>query len=69
MKQIVLVILRGYKICISPILPPSCRFYPSCSDYTFQAINKYGAGKGMWLGFKRLLRCHPFNPGGIDELG
>ncbi|MCX5801350.1 MAG: membrane protein insertion efficiency factor YidD [Candidatus Eisenbacteria bacterium] len=68
MKQSILLLLRGYRVLISPIFPPSCRFYPSCSDYTSQAVSKYGAGKGVWLGLKRLLRCHPFDPGGIDEL-
>lgn len=45
-----------------------CRFYPTCSEYTYQAINKYGIMKGMWIGIKRIVRCHPGNPGGIDNL-
>jgi putative membrane protein insertion efficiency factor len=68
MKKILVVILKAYQLCVSPLFPPSCRFYPSCSQYTLQAVRKYGAGKGMWIGLKRLLRCNPFNPGGIDEL-
>ncbi|KPJ61177.1 MAG: hypothetical protein AMJ46_02335 [Latescibacteria bacterium DG_63] len=68
MKRFVVLLLRGYQVCISPILPPSCRFYPTCSEYTLQAVRKYGVGKGVWFGLKRLLRCNPFNPGGIDEL-
>ena len=68
MRTLAILFLRGYQFLISPILPPSCRFYPSCSEYTLQAVRKYGVGKGMWLGLKRLLRCNPFSPGGIDEL-
>jgi putative membrane protein insertion efficiency factor len=68
MKRFVVLLLKGYQLCISPIFPPSCRFYPSCSEYTLQAVSKYGAGKGVWFGLKRLLRCNPFGPGGIDEL-
>lgn len=68
MKRFIALLLRGYQVCISPIFPPSCRFYPSCSEYTLQAVNKYGVGKGVWFGLRRLLRCNPFNPGGIDEL-
>ena len=57
-----------YQLCISPFLPPSCRFYPTCSDYCRKAIEKYGLLKGGWLGMKRLTRCHPFNPGGYDPV-
>ncbi|HHF98375.1 MAG TPA: membrane protein insertion efficiency factor YidD [Candidatus Aerophobetes bacterium] len=57
-----------YKNFISPWLPSVCRFYPTCSEYTLQAIEKYGARRGVLLGFKRILRCHPFNPGGYDPL-
>jgi uncharacterized protein len=53
---------------LSQALPPSCRFYPSCSEYTLQAIAKYGVRKGGWLGIKRILRCHPYNPGGYDPV-
>jgi hypothetical protein len=60
--------IRVYQLTLSQALPPSCRFYPSCSEYTLQAIAKYGALKGGWLGVKRILRCHPFHPGGYDPV-
>ncbi|UCF78420.1 MAG: membrane protein insertion efficiency factor YidD [Candidatus Eiseniibacteriota bacterium] len=68
MKRFALLLLRGYQVCISPLFPPSCRFYPSCSEYTRQAVSKYGISRGVWFGMKRLLRCNPFSPGGVDEL-
>jgi len=68
MKTVVVLLIRGYQLLISPIFPPSCRFHPSCSEYTRQAVAKYGPGRGMWMGLTRLLRCHPFNVGGIDEV-
>ncbi len=57
-----------YRRLISPFLPPSCRFYPTCSDYTQQALKKYGLVKGGYLGARRILRCHPGNPGGYDPV-
>ena len=67
-RRIVLLPIRGYQKFISPGLPPSCRFSPSCSQYALEAVSKYGALKGMWLGARRLVRCHPFNPGGFDPV-
>ena len=67
-KRVALSLLRLYQRAISPSMPPSCRFVPSCSEYTYQAISKYGVIKGGWLGLKRLLRCHPFHPGGYDPV-
>jgi putative membrane protein insertion efficiency factor len=64
----VLLFLRGYKRFLSPLLPPMCRFEPTCSVYTMQAVEKYGALRGSWLGVRRLARCHPFNPGGWDPV-
>jgi putative membrane protein insertion efficiency factor len=67
-KFVALGLIKLYKMTLSKVLPPSCRFYPSCSMYTYEAINKYGVIKGSWLGFKRILRCNPFNPGGYDPV-
>lgn len=68
MKKAALILLKGYKILISPILGNHCRFQPSCSTYTYEAIEKYGLFKGAYLGGKRLLRCHPFHSGGVDPV-
>jgi hypothetical protein len=68
MKMLALGMLRLYKRFISPLLPPSCRFHPTCSVYMYQAIEKYGVVKGGWMGIRRLSRCHPFNPGGYDPV-
>jgi putative membrane protein insertion efficiency factor len=61
-------LIRIYQLTISRVLPSSCRFYPSCSEYTRQAIERYGLVRGGWLGVRRLARCHPFNPGGYDPV-
>ncbi|ATH92878.1 hypothetical protein ACH95_20895 [Bacillus glycinifermentans] len=68
MKTLFLLIIRTYQKWISPILPPSCRFYPTCSNYGLEAIEKHGALKGGWLTVKRILKCHPFHPGGVDPV-
>jgi putative membrane protein insertion efficiency factor len=60
--------IRFYRRYISPLKPPTCRFYPTCSEYALQAIDKYGPVKGGWLAAKRIARCHPFHPGGIDHV-
>lgn len=60
--------LRFYQRAISPLLPPSCRYEPTCSEYMLQAVTKYGVAKGVWLGLKRLSRCHPFHEGGYDPV-
>jgi len=67
-RRLLLALLRGYKVVISPLLPPACRFYPSCSQYAAGAIEKHGAMRGGILAAKRLARCHPFNPGGVDPV-
>lgn len=67
-KRLLVLGVRGYQRGISPLLPPSCRFYPSCSAYAVEALEKHGAAKGSWLAAKRLCRCHPFNPGGYDPV-
>ena len=66
MQWLVTRALQGYKLAISPFLPSACRFYPTCSDYMREAIEKYGVARGGWLGIKRLARCHPFHAGGVD---
>ncbi len=68
MKRFVLAMIRLYQNTISRALPPSCRFYPSCSQYGYEAVSKYGVLKGGWLAVRRLARCHPFNPGGYDPV-
>lgn len=67
-RGILLLLLRGYKKLLSPLLPPMCRFEPTCSIYMMQAIEKHGVLRGLWLGIRRLGRCHPFNPGGWDPV-
>ena len=66
--RIALFTVKLYKYVISPILPPACRFYPSCSDYAFTALKRHGFLKGSWLAFRRVLRCNPFNAGGYDPV-
>jgi putative membrane protein insertion efficiency factor len=68
MKFLVLDFLRLYKTFLSPFFPPSCRFTPTCSEYAMQAVEKYGAIRGTWLGAKRILRCQPFCKGGFDPV-
>ena len=68
MKRVVLALIRLYQNTLSRVLPPTCRFYPSCSQYTYEAIARYGFLQGGWLGVKRIARCHPFNPGGYDPV-
>jgi uncharacterized protein len=67
-KFILLLLLRFYRKAISPYLGNNCRFHPTCSVYAMQAIEKYGALKGIWLAIKRIGKCHPLHPGGIDEV-
>lgn len=68
MKRPFLLLIRGYKRLISPLLPPSCRFYPTCSDYAYEAIEKHGLLKGGRLAIWRVLRCNPFCKGGLDPV-
>lgn len=67
-KQILIILIKLYKLVISPLLPNSCRFYPTCSQYAIEAISKYGSRKGSWISIKRILKCHPFHPGGYDPV-
>ena len=66
MKKILLLLITFYRKCISPLKPPTCRFYPTCSAYGLEAIQRFGAIKGSYLTIKRILKCHPFHPGGVD---
>ena len=68
MRLLALGLIRLYQLLVAPALPPACRFVPSCSRYTYQAVERYGALRGLWLGLRRLCRCHPFNPGGYDPV-
>jgi len=68
MKSFLLITIRAYQKFISPAFSPACRFVPSCSQYTYEAIERYGTVKGGWLGVTRILRCHPFHPGGYDPV-
>ena len=68
MKAVFIFLVRVYQLYISPLWPSTCRFYPSCSQYAIEAIYKYGAVKGIYLGAVRLLKCHPFHPGGYDPV-
>lgn len=68
MRRVALLLIRGYQVAISPFFPPSCRFEPTCSNYGYEAIAKYGIIKGGWMAFRRILRCHPWNRGGYDPV-
>ncbi|MBU2809519.1 membrane protein insertion efficiency factor YidD [Acidithiobacillus ferrooxidans F221] len=67
-RRAAVVMVRGYQYIISPMLGHHCRFFPTCSEYTCQAIERYGIAKGSWLGIKRISRCHPWHPGGVDPV-
>ncbi len=68
MTRVMLLMLRFYKRFLSPLLPPACRFTPTCSEYAMEAIDRHGPVRGGYLSTRRLLRCHPFNPGGHDPV-
>lgn len=68
MRSVVLALIRFYKRFISPLLGSNCRYHPTCSQYTYEAIEKYGVASGGWMGIKRIARCHPWRPGGYDPV-
>jgi putative membrane protein insertion efficiency factor len=63
-----LLLIRGYQLLVSPLLGPHCRFHPSCSEYCHQALARHGVRRGGWLGLARIVRCHPWNVGGVDQV-
>jgi len=67
-RRLATLLIRGYQRWISPALPAACRFSPTCSQYTLEAVERYGALRGGWMGLRRLMRCHPFHPGGYDPV-
>jgi len=68
MKTLLIWLIKGYRALISPLFPPVCRFQPTCSSYALEAVNRFGAWRGTWLAVRRILRCHPFHPGGYDPV-
>jgi uncharacterized protein len=67
-RTVLVYLVKGYQVSLSPLLPPSCRYYPSCSAYAVEALERHGALRGSWLALRRILRCHPFRPGGFDPV-
>lgn len=68
MKLVLILLVRGYQVALSPLLPAACRYQPTCSHYAIEALEKHGALRGGWLAVKRIARCHPFRPGGYDPV-
>jgi len=68
MKTLLSLLLRAYQVVLSPLMGPRCRFYPSCSNYAIEALRIHGAGRGSWLAARRICRCHPWHPGGVDPV-
>lgn len=68
MRWLLQLLIRLYQTVARPLMPPMCRFFPSCSDYAMQALQVHGAGRGSWLAVRRVCRCHPWNPGGFDPV-
>ena len=68
MKRLLLLLVQFYRTAVSPLLPPTCRYYPTCSAYAMEAIERYGTRRGGWMALRRILRCHPFHRGGYDPV-
>ena len=68
MTRVLLALIRGYQYLLRPFLGANCRFAPSCSDYAHEALSTHGVAKGLWLALRRVLRCHPYHPGGYDPV-
>jgi putative membrane protein insertion efficiency factor len=67
-RWLLITLVRAYQLLLSPLLPPACRYVPSCSQYAVEALHRHGAMRGSWLAAKRICRCHPFRPGGYDPV-
>ena len=67
-KTLLITLIKGYRLLISPLFPPACRFHPTCSQYAIEALETFGIIQGSWLAIKRILRCHPYHPGGYDPI-
>ena len=67
-RTVLVLAVRGYQVALSPLLPPACRYYPTCSQYAIDALERHGALRGSWLAVRRILRCHPLRPGGYDPV-
>ena len=68
MRRVVLLLIRAYKLCLSPVLPQACRFTPTCSEYAYEAVQRHGTMRGTWLAVRRLVKCAPWHPGGYDPV-
>ena len=68
MKRVLRSLIRLYQLCVSPLIAPHCRFCPTCSQYGLEALERHGAGRGLWLLMRRVCRCHPWHPGGTDPV-
>jgi putative membrane protein insertion efficiency factor len=68
MRSLLVLTVRGYQLWLSPLLPAACRYYPTCSAYAIEALERHGATRGTWLAIRRIARCHPFRPGGYDPV-